>query len=159
MPRMQSSAGIRQSGDARRLRTVADDFNDRWRKKENGGGTARSAAASSQRQLGVIFINKDITTSDAQYIAHQCNCTTTTADGVASTTFTLYPRSDTYSQEKKRTPGTLDVFEPVPGGHGVINCYAQYHPSRPSVHSGSTFDSPYDRVEWFKQCLKSNWTD
>ncbi|CAK0871526.1 unnamed protein product [Prorocentrum cordatum] len=96
------------------------------------------------------MVTADVLQSGAQYIAHQCNCRTRHAKGLAAAVFARHPRADTYAAGRPREVGTLDVFPPTAAGPGVINCNAQDGPGRPR---GS--DSALRRLEWFRQCLRA----
>ena len=74
---------------------------------------------------GLIFVDHDIFSCCSQYIAHQCNCSTRTANGFAATVFSKYPHTNTYSfarGKKCRIPGTIEAFEQAgETDSGVIN--------------------------------------
>ena len=119
-----------------------------------------------QQGEGLKFVTHDILTCGAQYIAHQCNCTSRTARGLAASIFAKYPHTDTYSfprGKKCRVPGTIETFEPATDTDpGVINCYAQCRPGRhdpPAKQGkgndhGGKLDTAAKRVDWFTKCLE-----
>jgi len=94
---------------------------------------------------------QDLLLSDAQHIAHQCNCTTRRARGLAETLFARFPHADTYSSGAVRVPGTITV---AGGQHlrSVVNLYAQRAPGRSSDASGD--DTAEARLGWFRECLR-----
>lgn len=55
------------------------------------------------------IINGDITKSTVQFIAHQVNCKSDYAKGLAQILFKQYPYSDIYSTQEKRTPGQIII--------------------------------------------------
>ena len=92
----------------------------------------------------------DLLLSGAQFLAHQCNCSTRVAKGLAAAVFAVHPRANTYACGEARHPGTIDVFLPEVGSPGVINCNAQRGPGRPRGEA----DSVVRRLAWFQECLK-----
>ncbi len=85
----------------------------------------------------------DILTFNVQYIAHQCNCTSTRSAGLAKDIFTKYPYSNVYGKYI-RIPGTIHVCS------NVINMYAQYNPGPPRSD-----EEIQTRIVLFKMCLDS----
>ena len=85
------------------------------------------------------------------FIAHQCNCETSRAQGLAYTIFRKFPHTNTYTSGSMRHVGTIDVFRAptLYEGHGVINMYAQRSPGR----AGREHDTASHRAHWFRQCL------
>jgi hypothetical protein len=78
------------------------------------------------------------------YIAHQCNCITTYAKGLAQHIFAKYPAADIYSDGTKRALGDVVIRG------NVINMLAQYSPgSRRRL----PMDSNDARIDSFKTCL------
>ena len=49
----------------------------------------------------VEIVNTDLLESDSTYIAHQCNCVSTSALGLAEKIFKKYPYSDVYARPVK----------------------------------------------------------
>lgn len=85
----------------------------------------------------------DLLLANVQYIAHQTNCTTRGASGLAKAMFEKFPDSNTYiTGENKNMMGKISV-------HGkVINMYAQeVVDTKPSRERRS------QRFKWFQQCL------
>jgi len=92
----------------------------------------------------IKIVNGDILDSTETYIAHQCNCVSMDAKGIAKVIFDKYPYADTYSKRTKHNiPGTIHICK------NIINMYAQYYPTVAKY----TNDSSTIRIEWFKQCL------
>ena len=118
------------------------------------------------RAMVLKFVTHDIFSCGAQYIAHQCNCVTRKAKGLAAAVFAKYPHADTYSfprGKRCRVPGTIEAFEPAcETDPGVINCYAQCKPGGhdPPAERDEVWDPTVNpetaekRVNWFKKCLE-----
>lgn len=88
-------------------------------------------------------------------IAHQCNCVTSHAAGVARKIFSAFPYSDSYKDRKvPGEAGTIDVRRPPAGSEhlpAVVNLFAQYYPGKPR----DAFDTNDDRNRWRILCLKA----
>jgi len=89
-------------------------------------------------------IKGDIFNTDIQYIAQQCNCVTTYGRGLFTAIKNKYKWADTYSTNKNRIPGTIDIKGNGKDKRFVINMYAQKNVGKHSFEK---------RIEWFKQCL------
>ncbi len=90
----------------------------------------------------------DLTSSEAQIIAQQCNCVTKKAKGLSLSIKERYPHADFYS--KRTTPSTPGTIK-IRGGKGkryVLAMFAQYQPGRPK-----TQEDKENRIGWFKKCL------
>jgi len=88
--------------------------------------------------------------AEEKYIAHQTNCVSTNASGIAKQIFDKYPYSDTYhNRTKPSEPGTIQVLGDGFVNRFVINMYAQYYPGKP----GYGIDSKEMREKYFHQCL------
>ena len=93
-------------------------------------------------------VNGDILDSEAQCIAHQCNCLTRTSSGVARQIFSRFPNSDIYSgREAPNEPGHIVIKRD--GGKIIINMLSQFEPGGP----GGEMDSEDDRRRYFESCL------
>lgn len=100
------------------------------------------------------IVQADITTSTEDVIAHQCNCVTPKAKGLADVLFARWPATDVYQDRrsglvKAHTPGTTVVR----GGSGcplVANMFAQYKGGQPRFEHG---DTAMGRLAWFRACL------
>lgn len=92
--------------------------------------------------MNLIEINCNIFDTNAQYIAHQCNCVSFYSKGLASEIFKRYPDANVYINGKRRIPGTIDV------SGRIINMFAQFYPGSPRAG-----DSQEDRHKWFTDCL------
>ncbi len=88
----------------------------------------------------------DILEAKEQFLAHQTNCTTSYARGLASQIFKKFPEADIYKKRKNikdhSKPGTITVIG------RIINMNGQYSPGRPR---GS--DTAEKRELYFTQCL------
>lgn len=77
-------------------------------------------------------------------LAHQCNCVTRRAAGLAAAVFARAPDANDYARpDARRTPGTAAVH-----GGRVANLYAQRGPGRPAAG-----DSADQRLRWFETAL------
>lgn len=109
----------------------------------------------------IIQIDGDITKVKTKYIAHQCNCISQKASGLAKTLFEVFPWCNIYSE---RVPINHRDFHPdCPGAisvHGngknqryIINMLGQLWPGRPK-YPRDKIDGYKAREEYFKQCIK-----
>ncbi len=100
----------------------------------------------------LIEVEGDLLEFDkAQYIAHQCNCVSKGAGGIAFYIFEKYPHSDVYTRRTQpSTVGSIEICGGTKEERGVINLFAQYYPGGSSDHSN---DTPELRIKWMKQCL------
>lgn len=97
----------------------------------------------------LAVVEQDLLASTAQNIAHQCNCRSSRAAGIARSIFRHHPEADTYAKGgEPREPGSITVHD-GDGERSVINMYAQLGPGRPREPS----DSFTQRLVWFRQCL------
>jgi O-acetyl-ADP-ribose deacetylase (regulator of RNase III) len=93
----------------------------------------------------------DLTKVPASYVAHQCNCTSLWAKGVAAAVFEAWPHADAYrGRVAPSKPGTVGVVPPRARAPGVLNLFAQVNPGPPR---GVPDDGPADRRRYFAQCL------
>jgi len=84
-------------------------------------------------------LNKEIS-----FIAHQCNCVTLRARGLAEAIFETFPSADIYKNRKEADKaGTIIIRGKV------INMLAQVYPGPPT-----TSESEAMRLHWFKACLE-----
>ena len=79
---------------------------------------------------------------NTHYIAHQCNCITQNAKGLAEVIYKKYPNANIYNDDTERMLGTIIVREKV------INMIAQYTPGFPKSNNIKK-----QRENAFKQCL------
>ena len=107
--------------------------------------------------MKIVEVEGDILVSPAEYIVHQCNCTTHgyAGKGLAKIIFDKYPYSDIYTERtEKEDVSKLGTIMVRGNGHDkrhVINMIAQYHPGKP--RSYDPFDTAERREEWFQKCL------
>jgi len=77
----------------------------------------------------------DLLLADEQYIAHQCNCLTDSAGGIAYYIFKKWIYSDDYT--KRKLSGTIDISGSIKihgdGKHKrfIINMFSQIYPGSP----------------------------
>lgn len=102
------------------------------------------------------------------YIAHQCNCVSVGARGLAKQIYILYPYSDIYKNRARKdpsTPGMVDepgtVIISHPGknkGPIILNLLAQWTPGFPGynlIRCPKTYeDTQIARLAWFESCLR-----
>lgn len=100
--------------------------------------------------------------TEAQYIAHQCNCLTINSAGMAESIFNAFPWSNIYAERSididyKKLPEGNRPGDIVIRGNGtdqryVINMIAQLFPGRPR-YPDSTQDGTRARQTFFQICL------
>ncbi len=114
------------------------------------------------------IIEGDILDSNAQYIAHQCNCTSSGASGVAKAIFDKYPYANIYAERNSMSknapfwhkPGEIYIRGGLPtDGRLVINMTSQVLPGGPrklfEVAPGmSVSETSEVREQLFVQCLR-----
>jgi len=99
-------------------------------------------------------ITGNILSAEEQYIAHQCNCVTTTSAGLAKIIFTKWTHAECYYiRWAPDKPGTIEVRgDGKYHGRLIINMFAQYNPGKPP-----SADDPLDgfqaRKKYFIMCL------
>jgi len=103
-------------------------------------------------------IEGNILDSDAQYIAHQCNCLTSHSAGTAKVIFDEYPDADIYKTrgetDWKNLPENQKPGQIIISGEKrkVINMLAQLFPGKAKFPS-SQLDGVSARKNNFKKCL------
>lgn len=97
--------------------------------------------------------------SEAQYIAHQCNCVTTRGAHLSRDIFSRYPYADIYSCRTKTDwrnsedkPGTITVKGNGVDQRYVINMFGQIFPGKPKFPD-SKIDGYEARRINFRKCL------
>ena len=109
----------------------------------------------------ITQIDGNITQVNTKYIAHQCNCISQHAFGLARILFKVFPWCNIYSG---RVPVGHEDFHPdCPGAisiHGngedqryIINMLGQLWPGKPKYLKDRT-DGYRAREEYFKLCIK-----
>jgi O-acetyl-ADP-ribose deacetylase (regulator of RNase III) len=110
----------------------------------------------------LIYKSGDLLTAKEEYIIHQCNCTSSTAAGLAQAITTKFPYAAPYTHrrpnpahrsrclpEDASKPGTIQVWRsPSADSPHFIGLYAQQGPGKPYG-----VDSRSAREEWFRYCL------
>lgn len=98
-----------------------------------------------------ILIENDIFITGAKYIAHQCNCVSTSAAGIAKVIFERYPYADCYKDRtEKSIPGEIQICGDGLEKRFIINMFGQYVPG--SIKDTEE-DSEIARKKYFHQCL------
>ena len=79
------------------------------------------------------------------YLAHQCNCITRDAKGLARDVFNKFPKANIYQNRcfERYIPGTIIVVD------NIINIFGQREPGRP-IYNG---DLSKDRLNAFRNAL------
>lgn len=109
--------------------------------------------------MTITFIyNSNLLESNAQIIAHQCNCITKTSKGLSLQISKKFPYADPYSKRNKHSkPGTIKVYgKKSLGQRYVLSMFGQYHPGKVTNSPKKTphnFETSKQRKMWFKQCL------
>jgi O-acetyl-ADP-ribose deacetylase (regulator of RNase III) len=103
------------------------------------------------------FVDGDIIDSDAQYIAHQTNCLTSHAAGLAKAIFQRFPYADVYSARAASKmvdePGSIVVCGDGIQQRFVINMMGQYYPGSNRIYPASELDGAQARLRYFYRCL------
>lgn len=99
-----------------------------------------------------MIVQGSLLTSRCKYIAHQCNCISQNALGLAQNIFEKFPYSNVYKGRgvHKSTPGTISIHGNGNDERYVINMFSQFYPGKPKPPR----DSKEKRLEWFENCLK-----
>jgi O-acetyl-ADP-ribose deacetylase (regulator of RNase III) len=101
----------------------------------------------------INHINGDLLTAKEKYIAHQCNCVSNSASGLAGSIFRKYKYSDIYLPRLiADEPGTIVIKGDGKEQRFVINMLAQYYPGI-SRYPNSPRDGIKAREQYFAQCL------
>lgn len=116
------------------------------------GGQERSSDGGSMAPLAVRGGN--ILDAKETYIAHQCNCITNHAAGLAKDLFAKFPWADIYKIRGKDgnlmrdKPGKIIIKGDGKEQRFVINMLAQNYPGHPKP-----YETEEMRRSWFKSCL------
>jgi len=106
-------------------------------------------------------IDGDITKVDTKYIAHQCNCVSQRASGLAKTLFRVFPWCNIYSERfaighpefQPDCPGVISIHGNGNDQRYIINMLAQFWPGKPK-NPHDSLDGYRVREQYFKECLK-----
>lgn len=100
----------------------------------------------------IKIVNGDLLLAHEQYIAHQCNCVSNYAAGLAKHMFTKFPYSDVYTKRLVRhNAGSIEVCGDGNFQRYVINMMAQIYPGQPKYDTGP--DTAIARLQYFTSCL------
>ena len=115
----------------------------------------------------VNIVRGDILNAEEEFIAHQCNCFSVRAQGLAKTIFERYPSADVYSSRKRRAAAVRSdksvlplgsvTIHPVDDRRSIINMYAQLAPGACGDYLSEVFvteETAGERLKWFSQCLE-----
>lgn len=96
-------------------------------------------------EQGVRYVQGDLLAYHGHYyIAHQCNCTTKGARGLAQQIFSQLGNNVYQLAPDARQPGSIIICDKV------INMFAQVGPGK--ARSGT--DSAEQRLQYFRMCLQ-----
>lgn len=115
----------------------------------------------------VKTIAGDITESDSNYLAHQCNCNTVKSHGLSKTIADKWPWADIYSKRvpigsrnatiKPSIPGTIELITNEDDNKTIICLFAQWAPGKPGDYARyypkNYSDTSENRQLWFKACM------
>lgn len=101
----------------------------------------------------IEIITGDLLEAKEKYIAHQTNCISQKASGIAQTIFQKFPYADTYTNRiQPDIPATIQIVGNGQDQRYIINLYAQYYPGK-SKYAFSTKDGIETREKYFHKCL------
>ncbi len=96
----------------------------------------------------------DLLEATEELIAHQCNCVSQGAAGIAFYIFKKYPYSNDYAKRifthKADIPGTIKIHGDGNLKRYVLNMYSQYLPGGPNMMDS---DTESKRENYFQSCL------
>jgi O-acetyl-ADP-ribose deacetylase (regulator of RNase III) len=102
----------------------------------------------------VSIVKGNLLDAKEKYIAHQLNCTSRYAKGIAQQLFTIFPYCDLYSsREHNDLPGHITVCGDGIKTRLVMSIFGQYYPGAPD--NNSLLDSAKAREGYFWHCLMS----
>jgi O-acetyl-ADP-ribose deacetylase (regulator of RNase III) len=110
----------------------------------------------------IVTITGDLLDAKEKYIAHQANCVSHMAAGIAYSIFNKYPYSDIYAIRYKKDEDIITNDEPgnnIIKGNGkdqrfVINMLSQYYPGGPKqLMVNGIDDDEIARQKYFHKCL------
>jgi len=104
--------------------------------------------ASSNIIKNLTERNCDILEATEQYIAQQCNCTSSNYKGLSRALVERFPWATFYSQPN-RQPGTITIKGDCKEQRPIIGMFAQRYVSIPKYNN----DSSDMRLGWFRECL------
>lgn len=101
----------------------------------------------------IEYIDGDILDFKCKYIAHQCNCVSLGASGLAKDIFEKYPEANTYQYRSYfcHVPGTIDIIDIIESDISIINLYSQIYPGKENSHN----DTEEYRLRYFFNSLKN----
>lgn len=105
--------------------------------------------------MTIKYVEGDILDATEQYIAHQTNCRSRGAAGLARSIFERFPHANIYQQRapNKSVPGTCDISGDGIKERFVIHMHAQRFPGGPNYGNPIESDTMIDRLSWFRSCL------
>lgn len=96
------------------------------------------------------IVKGDLLKSNADFIAHQCNCMTNKSFGLSASMFKTFPYADIYTNREKYSQlGTISVHGDGKDQRYVINMLAQFYPGK--CKWKDTYDK---RLDAFQKCLE-----
>jgi len=101
----------------------------------------------------ITHIKGNLLDATEKYIAHQCNCVSSSASGLAGSIFRKYPYADIYLLRNNfDTPRNIIIKGNGGDQRYIINMLAQYYPGI-SRYPDSPKDGIKAREQYFAQCL------
>lgn len=101
-----------------------------------------------------MFVNDNILNAKTKYIAHACNCISTTSAGLAKDIFNKYPYANIYTNRTSQDePGTIKICGDGINDRFVVNLFSQIYPGKPKYPESK--DGYAAREKYFHKCLLS----
>lgn len=102
----------------------------------------------------LTVLTGNILSSKEQYVAHQCNCVTSYAKGLAEIIFKKWSYADCYSiRWENDKPGTIEIRGDGKENRYIINMFAQVNPGKPT-NKDDLRDGEQVRKTYFIECMK-----
>ena len=123
------------------------------KRRKAAKAVAGAAARKRQEEAGARVSVRQGNLLDASeaVVAHQCNCVSRGARGLARALHAKWPKANAYAlRDGESAPGTIDVFWVDKGAKRVVSLFAQVYPGKPQ---GSGRDTRQARLEHFERTL------
>lgn len=134
----------------RALEHVDDDGSGQEDKSEEDEEHEDDEDDSQADEHGLFVVKGNLLQATEQFIAHQCNCMTPGATGVAKQIFAKHPLANVYKGRKRTDKSTHDKCGTLKVRSNIIAMFAQYLPGKGKPSANQAMK----RLAWFKQCLK-----
>jgi hypothetical protein len=125
------------------------DYRIAIRPRRTGGSNYREEA-----QMPATVVDGNLLDANDRYIAHQCNCVTDRAAGLAAAIFARFPHANIYiGRTTHDVPGTIEIRgQDGTNARPVIAIFGQVYPGKPRYPNSST-DGPAARERYFAAAL------